>query len=266
MKRIPHLLLLIIILLPILGACGGGLSDQEATAQALGQSVSLTATAAAAVAFDSSANLQTAAANATNSAAGIAATQAAAANLSAEVLAVTATAVAPILAELPIYGVDPAKGHMGWIHPPETLDINGFFQYDNAKRFIGPVATDFVVSADITWNTAYGTSGCGFVLRSDGNQDALSQYLAIATRGGNGRVIFSSMDNGEVKNAIDNYAFGNDPNFQWRNDTTNRLTIVGRGEVFTIYTNGTKIGEVSAGKPPVLALPSPPIVPPAGST
>jgi hypothetical protein len=155
---------------------------------------------------------------------------------------------------------------MGWIHPPVTLDIEGYLQYDYANYFIGTVASDFVVSAEITWDTSYGTSGCGFVLRSDGNEDAYSQYLAIATRGGDGRVIFSAMDEGEVKNVIDNYAYSGDPLFDWQNGTTNRITIVARGEVFSIYTNGSKIGEVTAGKPPVLVLPAPPTEPPAGST
>lgn len=247
-----------------LAACGGGSGGQQATAQAIGESISQTATAAASGGFGT--NLETAQAQATLDSQALARTQAAAQALSAEALAATATASAPFIAELPSYGVDPAGGRMGWIHPPVTLDIQGYLQYDYANRFIGTVANDFVVSADITWDTSYGTSGCGFVLRSDGKEDALSQYLAIATRGGNGRVIFSTMQEGEVKNVIDNYAYGKDPQFDWQNGVTNRLTVVARDEVFTIYTNGTQIGEVSAGKPPVLVLPDPPSAPPADAS
>lgn len=248
-----------------LSACSGP-SDQEATALALGQSIAMTATAAAGDAFDSGANLLTAQAEATNSALNISMSQTAEAGLSEEARAATATAVAPILAELPTYGVDPGEGHVAWIHPPETLQIEGYLQFDYANRFIGTIATDFVVSADITWNTSYGSSGCGFVLRSDGNKDALSQYIAIATRGGNGRVIFSSMDKGAVKNVIDNYAYGIDPLFDWRNETTNRITIVARDDLFRIYTNGTYIGEVTTGKPPVLVLPLAPAQPAADAS
>jgi len=250
----------------ILSACRGGASDQAATAQALNESFSQTSTSAASEAFSAKDNLATVQAQATQNSLDIAATQSVADQLSAEAQSATATAVAPFIADLSSYGIDPSSGYMAWIHPPVTLDIQGYLQYDYANDFIGTTATDFVVSADITWDTSYGTSGCGFVLRSDGNEDALNQYLAIATRGGNGRVIFSSMVDGEVENVVDNYAYGKDPLFDWQNGTTNRITVVARGEIFSIYTNGTKVGEVAAGKPPVLVLPLPPVAPPDGST
>ena len=250
----------------VLSACSGGVSNQDATAQALSASFSQTSTAAAADAFSANDNLATVQAQATQSSQAIAATQSAANQLSVEAQSATATAVAPFITELPTYGVDPSDGYMAWVHPPVTLDIQGYLQYDYANYFIGTTATDFVVSADITWDTSYGTSGCGFVLRSDGNEEALNQYLAIATRGGNGRVIFSSMVEGEVENVIDNYAYGKDPLFDWQNGTTNRITVVARGEIFSIYTNGTKVGEIAAGKPPVLVLPLPPVAPPEGSS
>ena len=53
------------------------------------------------------------------------------------------------------------------------------------------------------------------------------------------------MSGGEIVTEQDIYAYGLDSNFQWQNDTTNRLTIVDRGDRFAIYTNDTLIG----GKP-----------------
>ena len=246
-------------------ACGIG-GDQQATALALAESILRTATAAADNAFDAAANLQTAQAVATARRASAEATRAAASGLSESDRAATATALAPILAELPIYGLDPTQGRIGWTHPPQTLEVEGYQQYDYANRFMGTIARDFVVSADITWNTTGGLAGCGFVLRSDGALEALDQYLVIATRAVNGRVIFSTMVDGEVKNGIDHYAYGLDPDFDWRNDTTNRLTVVAQGSVFTLYTNGAKIGEVVAGQPPSMPLlPTAPQNPPPGA-
>jgi hypothetical protein len=155
----------------------------------------------------------------------------------------TATAVAPILSELAAYGVDPSQGQVAWIHPPARLDVTGFEQFDYINEFLATVARDFVVSADITWNTRFGESGCGLVLRTDGNQDALSQYLVIATRAANGHVFFARMDAGELELVKDMYARGIDPAFTSANDTTNRLTVVARGPLFTIYTNGTQVGQ-----------------------
>jgi hypothetical protein len=249
-----------------LAACGGGASAPEMTAQALGQSISLTATAGASDGFDAQADLQTAVAQATEQAAAAVATQAALAGLDAEAAAATATVEAPIRAELPLYGIDPANGHVAWIHPPTALTVTGYLQHDYVNDFIGTVAQNFVVSTDITWDTTTGLAGCGLVLRSNGNQDALSQYLVIATRGANGHVVFNSMLDGKLRNGIDFYAYGLDPNFDSHNGTTNRLTVVGRGNTFTIFTNGVQIGQVVAGDQPVLVLPVAPTQPPANAS
>ena len=74
-------------------ACGGGgTTPPEMTAQALGQSISMTATAAAGSGFDAQAELDAAVVQATASAEAVAATQAAEAGLNAEAMAATATA------------------------------------------------------------------------------------------------------------------------------------------------------------------------------
>lgn len=245
-----------------LAACGGP-SEQEMTAEAIGQTISLTVTAVANAENNvAQSSLQTAEAQATAVAITSAETQTAADVL----IAATAAVEAPIIAELPTYGVDPENGHVGWIHPPTSLVVTGYLQYDYVNDFISVAAENFVISTDITWDTTGGLAGCGLVLRSNGNQDALSQYLVIATRGANGRVIFSSMLDGKLKNGTDNYAGGLDPNFDPQNGTTNRLTVVGRGNTLAIYTNGVQIGQVVAGTQPVFALPPAPTALPASAS
>ncbi|HRQ23385.1 MAG TPA: hypothetical protein PLF42_08175, partial [Anaerolineales bacterium] len=164
-------------------------------------------------------------------------------------MSATAAAFAPILAELPQYGVDPSEGRLGWVHPPVTLDASGYHQFEYINYYLGTLATDFVVSADITRDTVGSTSGCGFVLRSDGNQAALSQYIAVITRVASGHFLFATMSKGELITGRDIYARYRDQTFDWQNKSTNRLTIVGRGDRFWIYTNGTLIGEVDPGAP-----------------
>lgn len=247
-------------------ACGAD-DNREATSLALGRSVALTATAAVGVGFDANANLLTAEAKATASSLSASSTSEADSALSEQDRRATEAALAPVLTELSTYGINSSEGRIGWVHPPERLEVEGYMQYDYVNRYIATIVSDFVVSGDITWNTSTGLAGCGFVIRSDGNEEDPNQYLVIATRGGDGRVIFSTMVDGEVKNAVDHYAFGLDPAFEWRNDTTNRLTVVGRGNVFTLYTNGTRIGEIVAGERPIMpALPPEPVPLPAGAS
>ena len=257
--------MLVAVLLAVAAlACGlGGESpDFEATSQALSASILSTSTAAAAGNLDPTALISTAQAQATALIQGAEATRAALSDQSSQAQTATAVAFSPIQAELPKYGVDPNQGKPGWIHPPLTLDVEGYMQYDYANQFLGTVAKDFVVSADITWNTTTGISGCGFVMRSDGNQQDPSQYLTVATRGASGHVVFGTMAQGELVTWHDIYAYGIDPNFDWQNDTTNRLTVVGHGDRFTIYTNDTLLGEVDPSQPPPQPrLPAPPVEP-----
>jgi len=236
-----------LVLIVVLAACGAESSNQEATAEALGQAVIETATAKAAVSVDQGQVAATVEAEATAQGQVAAATQAAVATQAAADQAATATAVAPIEAELHSYGIDPAAGRLGWVHPPVQIYVEDYLGFDYANQFLETVASDFVVAADITWATQYGSTGCGFVVRSDGDEEAFTQYLIIATRGAEGHVGFIVMREGEViiDESQDIYANGIDPLFEWQNDTTNRIVVIGRGDTFTIYTNGTKIGEIT---------------------
>ena len=232
-------------------ACGGPSDESRAaTLDALAYSIAATATASVGDDVDPAEALKTVEAEATTQAQSASATQAALSELSAEEQAATTTAFAPYAAELPKYDVDPSRGRPGWIHPPATLDIEGYQQFDSKNQFIFTIVRDFALSADITWNTQYGTSGCGFVLRSDGDEEKPSQYMLMITRGGLGHVIFAPIVEGDIVGGYDFYAKGKDPNFDWHNDTTNRLTVVGRGTMFTIYTNDVLIGEIDTSEPP----------------
>ena len=265
MRRKINLVVHLLIMVGIVSACGQGSSGdsaQDATLEAISAAVRETATAAAAGKLNPNASIETAQAEATARNQSFAATQAAQEVLSDEAKAATQTAFAPFVADLPKYGVDPSQGRPGWIHPPVTLEIDGYLQYDYLNQFVATVARDFVISSDITWNTQYGTSGCGFVLRSNGNKLALDQYMAIVTRGASGHVVFTTMSQGDIVSGRDMYAYGKDPNFNWGNDVTNRLTVVGRGLTFSIYSNDTLIGEVDPTAP--VTLPGIPPVPNVG--
>lgn len=249
-SRYPfHLVLGSLALACALWACGMTRdASKRATTQALAEWLAPTATAASFEDSDDLEALQTAAAEATQQGSSITATRTAQA-LSAESKAATEAAFGPILDELPTYGVDPSAGRPGWVHPPVTLELEGYQQYDSKNNFIFTIVEDFAISADITWNTQYGTSGCGFILRSDGDEEEPNQYMVMATRGSMGHVLFTIMSEGEFVGGKDIYARGTDPAFDWENDGTNRLTVVGRGTEFEIYSNGTLIGEVDAENP-----------------
>ena len=89
-----------------------------------------------------------------------------------------------------------------------------------------------------------------------------NQYMLIASRLGNGHVIFSALADGEMANVHDFYPRDTDKSFSAENGSTNRITVVGKGNIFEIYTNGVKIGEVDTTQPPSQPkLPSKPAKP-----
>ena len=153
----------------------------------------------------------------------------------------------PIRAEVATYGVDPSQGNLGFTHPPISIEENDFEEVEWRNQNLLTVARDFVLAADVTWNSAFAESGCGFVVRSDGDEEDPSQYLIGLTRGAQGHVLFAEQVEGDVDlNLVtDIYANGIDPQFEWQNDTTNRMAVVGRGQEFTIYSNGTRLGTIT---------------------
>ncbi|MCA9993336.1 MAG: hypothetical protein H6666_16305 [Ardenticatenaceae bacterium] len=269
MRRHAYLLLLMVALLAVALACnpaGSGDDGREATRTALqatlnaGVTVAAPATATAAPAGEQPAEntpepappaeddaVVQARAGATATAEAIAARQTEQAVAAGDAAAATAAAVAPIEEELRSYGIDPAQGRVAWIHPPVEISASGYMTYEWDVDLVA-VAKDFVVAGDITWNTQYGSTGCGYVMRSDANDNSGSRHLVIATRYANGEVLFVTQANGnllrdEIQRLDANII---DPNFEWQNDTTNHIAVVGRGNVFSVYTNGTYIGDATA--------------------
>ena len=240
--------------------------DIESTAEALSQIIAITSTAGDSTGGSSADSIQTAEAKGTQNAIEIVQTQAAQEEFASSGQAATETAVAPILRELSKYNVDPEEGTVTWIYPPTTLAVEGYMSSEFENRFLFTTIKDFVISSDITWNTQYGTSGCGFVLRSDGKEDKGNNYMIILSRVSAGRVVFLTVANGELVKMDDIYIPDKDRKFSWENDSTNRLTVVGRGNSFTIYSNDHLIGEVIGGEPPKQPVyPTPPPVPAEGA-
>ena len=232
------------------GTDSGSLDTISLTLTPMSNLVRETITARAANEGGSGDDLATAVSKATESADKIYATQTARAELNEPSRLATATAIAPVVAELPRYDVDPASGYVAWIHNPATINLTGFGQTGFVNDYPGITASDFAMAADITWNTKNSLSGCGFMFRSDGNPTNPNQYMVIITRIANGQMAFLAIANGEISNFREYFPRDYDKSFEWFNDTTNRLAIVARGNLIDLYTNGVFIGQVDITEPP----------------
>ena len=248
LKSIPFILAMLLISTL---ACGG-VSSRESTADALRVALSQTAAVSSENGSDTSEGsnsaLQTAEAEATAHSLSAQATQSADTLGDQEAFEATQTAAAPIQAELSTYSIDPNTGEIGWIHPPVEVSVEGYLEYDYINYYIGLPIGDFVISSDITWEVSTGLSGCGFVMRSDGNREAINQYIGLITPGGGGSVGFVMQKEGEFFYSRLEAIGGRDANFHTGAGTTNRLTIVAVGDKMSFYTNGVFVHEFTAGE------------------
>jgi len=249
-KTFPYYIILCGILLGACAPAAAASSDLPQTLTPMSAAVEATITARAEEEDAGADSLTTAVAHATEQAEGIYATQTARASLNEPSRLATATAIAPVVAELPLYGINPGEGYVAWIHDPVTLELEGYQQQDHANDYPSVTASDFVIVSDITWNTFNSLAGCGFLFRSDGDSVRPTQYTLLMERVATGQVIFSATFEGELSNYHKRYPKSEDPTFDWANDATNRLAIVVRGNLIDIYTNGIYIGQVDITKEP----------------
>jgi hypothetical protein len=175
----------------------------------------------------------------------------------------TATAIVPVLEELPKYGISPLDGYVAWMQGPLTIDLNGYQQYGYANDYPEITAADFVLAADITWDTQAASAGCGVVFRSDGDKEKPNQFMVTIARYANGTLSFSALVDGNLADVQVFYPLTNDKSFAWADDSTNRLAITVRRNLINIYTNGVFIGTVDITKPPPKSIDAPifPVLP-----
>lgn len=254
--------LMVVIFVITLTACMQETSINP-TIQAKIEEFSQTATVRATAANQAHEQAETAQANATATALAVETTRQILATQQDVFVQATQSAAGPVLAELPLYGVDPETGKIVWLHPPVTLRAEGIHGSNFANEYPQITVADFVLAADITWDSLYGNAGCGFLFRSDGDPDVGNHYMLLASRGAQGHVYFFALANGEPVNFKNIYANGLDPNFEWESGSSNRLTVVARGDILEVYSNYTYIGKIDTSLPPEQRpdLPPPPARP-----
>lgn len=153
--------------------------------------------------------------------------------------AVEAT-LTPIRAALSGYGVDPNQGQLGWVHAPKTIELNTYLDTAFATDYPTLLARNFVVEADVTWQTRTGLAGCGFIFRADQSENAYAMGIA---RGATGVGVFNLIRGGRPSRST--WETSDAPATNFQNGDTNRLAIVGRETTFALYVNGQFTFQVS---------------------
>lgn len=149
----------------------------------------------------------------------------------------------PIRAALAGYGVDPNQGYLGWASAPKTLEIHTYLAQDYATDYPNVVTRNFVIQADVTWETRTGLAGCGFVFRADQEKNFYGMGVA---RGATGVSVFDAFHQGRGSRRT--WQTHDSPATNWQNGDTNRLAIVAQETLFSLYVNGQLTQQESNGE------------------
>jgi hypothetical protein len=232
-----------------LGASAQG-NPLSGTLTPLSAKIAATATARAEFKTSADSTLEALIAQATTDGQSLSATRTARASLNDADALATATAVATVKAAVESMGVNPDQGYVAWMQGPVEVSMNVPDEKKVPKDQIFDVGTDFAISSEITWDTKNSLSGCGFFLRSNGNQAVPSQYMVLMSRVANGHILFLTLIDGKVTNFRELFPDDNNKEFDFSNGGTNTLAVVARGDKFDIWTNNVYIDTVDATVPP----------------
>lgn len=123
-----------------------------------------------------------------------------------------------------------------------SLDQTGFSYFQEVDSKTNPVASNFIVKADVKWETT-GIIFCGLSFRTD--EDDLKegkqyQFWYMRLSGAPAWTIAFN-DQGRYKNSFTGTKYSKALNLE--NGSTNQIAIVAQDEEFTVFINGTRQGK-----------------------
>ena len=171
----------------------------------------------------------------------LAATEAAEATAAAEEL------TAKIDAELQKLGLSTSEGYLAWTQTDPlsvTTDVGAqtlFAPFAEGQKF-----SDFILGADVTWESTSGLAGCGFMFRSEENFERGAQYRFYTIRlSGLPLWDIEYWKFGEWQTTL-----GGEPRsntiIDQANGATNRYVLHITKDLFTSFANGERLGRVTS--------------------
>jgi hypothetical protein len=155
-----------------------------------------------------------------------------------------ADAVSKLEPDLKKYGFSTSDGYLGWTSSGSTdISTSSYMETRYSVVTKGPVA-DFVLQADVTWNTSSGIAGCGFMFRGTPDYDGSrgGSYLYNIQRLVNlPGYDLEYWDQGDwvatlTQNKVQRTNILND-----QQNSTNTIAIVVHGKDFTPWANGQQL-------------------------
>ncbi len=161
-------------------------------------------------------------------------------------------AMAKVSKDLELVGVSADEGKLVWFSTEAvTLKVNTYGE-SNYQLIDSDLTTvqDFVFQTDATWESTGGLAGCGFLFRAEEDLERGANYEFLTIRLSGlpvwwvWRVEFNTIqDDMTVKSPFSSA-------INQKQGSTNTYTLIAKGNSFTFYANGDRMGAVFNSKLP----------------
>jgi tRNA A-37 threonylcarbamoyl transferase component Bud32 len=121
-----------------------------------------------------------------------------------------------------------------------SADQAGYNYWDRIDKSV--TVTDFVLSAEVTWDAPDTANECGLLFRyTEPADDATKRsfYAATISRSGTVQVIVRDKDGYRDGSLVDESSDA----VQSEDGAVNRILVIGRGSNFAVYVNGTRVAD-----------------------
>ncbi len=159
-------------------------------------------------------------------------------------------ALEKIAPEIDKVGLNASDGHIEWLNPdPYTLKVSSYGE-SQVTRFGEKSLKDFVLHTEITWNSTSGIAGCGVIFHADddfqngGQYDFVLMRLQFQPRWDIEYWKFGRWQTTLTGSLLPSNVINDEPL------STNKVTLVVKGDEFSPYVNGEKLQVVNSDKQP----------------
>ena len=159
-----------------------------------------------------------------------------------------AAVIEEIDVELQDIGYSTEEGSLAWVSEgPEEITITSYDSHDWIALAAGRNFSDFVLKADVTWESTGGLAVCGFWFRGESDHEDAPHYKFLTIR-------FSGLPLWDVEywkyNAwVSTISPGgrtiSSPHIDQDQGSTNTYILAAEGSLLTVYANGHRLGQVT---------------------
>jgi hypothetical protein len=139
----------------------------------------------------------------------------------------------------------PKDGHLEWFSQESVPYIlNTYNSWD--ADYVDPdlEVADFVFQTEVTWHSSGGLAGCGFIFRGEEDIEKGAQYQFLIIRlSGLPAWWVERVEYGTVQDVLNKH-FTTSAAIDQDQGATNRIAVVAKGNAYSLYANGTRMGTV----------------------